>query len=215
MRGLLLTMTEPPLAMEEEFNAWYDTEHLPERLAIPGFRSARRWVCPDAGPGEGKYLATYELDSPEVLTTPEYLAHVGDHFTPWSKRCLGRATLFRRWAAGETGRAHDTLAVPADQEARALFISLGDIPPGHEAEFNRWYDEEHVPLISQVPGVLRARRFFDPAGKPRYVALYDLAGPQARHHPDWQKAVATPWTQRIRGYQAGVERLVRTYLAYS
>src|SRR6185436_12287249 len=27
-RGLLLTMTEPPPAMEEEFNAWYDTEHL-------------------------------------------------------------------------------------------------------------------------------------------------------------------------------------------
>jgi hypothetical protein len=44
-RGLLLTMTEPPPAMEEEFNAWYDREHLPERLSIPGFRSARRWVA--------------------------------------------------------------------------------------------------------------------------------------------------------------------------
>ena len=61
-RGLLLTLTEPPAAMEEEFNAWYDTEHLAERLSIPGFRSARRWVA-DLAPGEGKYLATYELDS--------------------------------------------------------------------------------------------------------------------------------------------------------
>jgi hypothetical protein len=33
-------MTEPPAAMEEEFNPWYDTEHLAERLAITGFRSA-------------------------------------------------------------------------------------------------------------------------------------------------------------------------------
>ena len=41
-RGLLLTITEPPPAMEEEFNAWYDTEHLAERRAIPGFRSALR-----------------------------------------------------------------------------------------------------------------------------------------------------------------------------
>ena len=40
--GLLLTLTEPPPAMEEEFNAWYDEEHLAERLAIPGFRSATR-----------------------------------------------------------------------------------------------------------------------------------------------------------------------------
>jgi hypothetical protein len=63
-RGLLLTMTEPPPAMEEEFNAWYDTEHLQERLAITGFRSARRWLADVAG--EGKYLATYELDSPQV-----------------------------------------------------------------------------------------------------------------------------------------------------
>ena len=38
-RGLLLTLTEPPPAMEEEFNAWYDTEHLPERLSIPGVQS--------------------------------------------------------------------------------------------------------------------------------------------------------------------------------
>jgi hypothetical protein len=31
-------MTEPQPAMEEEFNAWYGQEHLPERLAITGFR---------------------------------------------------------------------------------------------------------------------------------------------------------------------------------
>ena len=214
MRGLLLTMTEPPLAMEEEFNAWYDTEHIPERNGIKGFVSSRRWVFPDAKAGDGKYLATYELESPDVLATPEYLAHVGDHFTPWSKRCLGKALLFRRWALRETGRAHDSLAAPSDAAARALFISLGDIATEHEAEFNRWYDEEHVPLISKVPGVLRARRFFDPAGKPRYVALYDLAGPEVRTHPDWQVAVTTPWTKRIRELQGAAPRLVRTYLPY-
>ena len=58
--------------MEEEFNAWYDDEHMAERLAIPGFRSAQRWVR-DCRPGEGKYLATYELDSMAVLESPAYL----------------------------------------------------------------------------------------------------------------------------------------------
>ena len=67
MSGLLITMTEPPPEMEEEFNAWYDTEHLPERLAIPGFLSARRWVARDLEPGKGKYFATYELKTPGVL----------------------------------------------------------------------------------------------------------------------------------------------------
>jgi len=90
-RGLLLTLTEPPAAMEEEFNAWYDSEHIPERLSIPGFRSAQRWVCGRT------YLATYELDSAGVLTTPEYLSFF-EHPTPWSRRCLGKLATFQRWA---------------------------------------------------------------------------------------------------------------------
>lgn len=90
-RGLLLTLTEPPPGMEEEFNAWYDAEHIPERLAIPGFRSARRWV-------RGRtYLATYELDSLAVLQSAAYLARYQNP-TPWSKRCLGKTVAFKRWA---------------------------------------------------------------------------------------------------------------------
>lgn len=95
-RGLLLTLTEPPPAMEEEFNAWYDEEHLAERLSIPGFRSARRWVA-DVPAGAGKYLATYELDSAAVLTSPAYLAKF-ENATPWTRRCLGKAVVFKRWA---------------------------------------------------------------------------------------------------------------------
>ena len=115
-RGLLLTMTEPPPAMEEEFNAWYDDEHMAERLAIPGFRSALRWVA-DCKPGEGKYLATYELDSPGVLQSPAYLARFQNQ-TPWSKRCLGRTVVFKRWACEQLGDADPHPA------ARALLLSF-------------------------------------------------------------------------------------------
>ena len=94
-RGLLLTLTEPPPDMEVEFNAWYDDEHLAERLAIPGFRSALRWVA-DVPPGGGKYLATYELDSVEVLSSAPYLARYQNP-TPWSRRCLGKVVVFKRW----------------------------------------------------------------------------------------------------------------------
>jgi len=193
--GLLLTLTEPAPRDEDEFNAWYDTEHLPERLAISGFVSARRWVDPDARPGEGRYLATYELERPEVLDTPEYLAHVGDGFTPWSKRVLGRD------------------ASPAP-EAIALFAAIGDVPPEHETEFNRWYDEEHLPALARVPGVLSARRFRASSGTPRYVALYDLADPAAPTSAAWRAANETPWSRRIDALTAGCEWLLRRYLAY-
>ena len=44
-KGFLLVTMQPPPAFEEEFNAWYDTEHLPERPAVPGFETALRLVC--------------------------------------------------------------------------------------------------------------------------------------------------------------------------
>ncbi len=210
MKGLLLTITEPPAQMEEEFNAWYDSEHLPERLAIPGFSSARRWVAPQAPAASGKYLATSELDSPQVLETPEYLAHVGEHFTPWSKRCLSRCVLFRRWACAQIAPGD---AAP-DPAARALFFACGDVPAEHEKEFNDWYDTEHIPLLAAVPGVLRTRRFLDPCGKPRYIALYDLADANIAGSAPWNAALATPWAKRIDTLTRDCEWMLATYTAY-
>lgn len=43
-KGFLLVTMEPPPAIEEEFNDWYDTEHVPERAFIRGFESAHRYV---------------------------------------------------------------------------------------------------------------------------------------------------------------------------
>ena len=209
-KGLLLTITEPASRDEEEFNAWYDTEHLAERLAIPGFLSARRWVDAGAAPGSGRYLATYELSYPGVLETPDYLAHVGDNFSPWSKRVLGRCVLFRRWACEQITPGD---AAPAD-DAVALFVAIGDVAPAHEAEFNRWYDEEHLPLLASVPGVLRARRFRASAGTPRYLALYDLADPLAPRRPEWRAANETDWARRMDALTSDVEWILRGYRAY-
>jgi hypothetical protein len=146
-RGLLLTLTQPPPAMEEEFNAWYDEEHLPERLAIPGFRSARRWVSGRT------YLATYELDSAKVLQSPAYLARFNNQ-TPWSKRCLGKLVLFKRWACEQIE--------PGDAEphptARGLIFSTAPLP---------------LPR-----GLLQTRRFAAESGE--QIALYELERPTAR-----------------------------------
>lgn len=210
MKGLLLTMTEPPAQMEEEFNAWYDSEHLPERLSIPGFISARRWVDAQSPAGAGKYLATYELEHPQVLETAAYLAHVGDNFTPWSKRCLSHCTLFRRWACSQIPPG-DALPDPA---ARALFLACGEVPAEHEKEFNDWYDSEHIPLLSAVPGVLRARRFFDPKGKPRYVALYELDDVNVSSSAAWNAVLETDWARRIDALTKDCEWILRSYAAY-
>lgn len=145
-RGLLLTITEPPAAMEEEFNAWYDTEHLAERLAIPGFRSARRWVM-DCPPGRGKYLATYELDSPAVLNSPAYLKYFNNQ-SPWSRRCLGKLVAFRRWACEQV----DPGAADPHPGACAIVFSTGD---------------------ASIPAALQTRRFAATSGET--IVLQELA----------------------------------------
>jgi hypothetical protein len=145
-RGLLLTLTEPPAGMDEEFNAWYDTEHLAERLAIPGFRSATRWIA-DAPPGEGRYLATYELDSVQVLASHDYLARFHSP-TPWSRRCLGKAVVFKRWACEQ------------------VLPGCADPHPGAQA----------LVLNEEVPGALQARIFAAQSGE--RIVLCELGAPK-------------------------------------
>jgi hypothetical protein len=94
-KGFLLVMMHPPPAFEEEFNAWYDTEHLPERLAVPGFETALRFVCLSGHP---RYLAMYDLAGLEVLDSPEYLKVAFANSSPWTLRVLQRVRLYR--AAG-------------------------------------------------------------------------------------------------------------------
>ena len=81
-RGLLMVYVDVPAAVEEEFNRWYDEEHIPERLSIPGVLSAARYVAVRGGP---KYLACYELTEPEAYHSDTWQYHL-QHPTPWSQR---------------------------------------------------------------------------------------------------------------------------------
>lgn len=87
MPALLMVAMEPPASLEEEFNDWYDTEHLPQRRALPGFVSASRWVCFDGWP---RWMALYDLTSTDALESDAYRAVSGANSTPWSRRILPR-----------------------------------------------------------------------------------------------------------------------------
>ena len=76
-----------------EFYEWHNREHMPERLAIPGFRRGRRYIATDGGP---EYFNLYEADSPEVLAGVDYLARL-NHPTPWTREVVAS---FRNVARG-------------------------------------------------------------------------------------------------------------------
>jgi hypothetical protein len=92
-RGLLLVMIDIDPAHEDELNRWYDEAHVPERLSVPGILSARRFRAIDGAP---RYLALYELASPEVLKTREYLYWRGEGETAWTRRMKARFKNFVR-----------------------------------------------------------------------------------------------------------------------
>lgn len=84
---LSLVLLEPPAHLEEEFNDWYDFEHFPQRMAVPGFVQGERWVAICGWP---RYLARYQLSNRAVLDSAQYLAISGANNSPWSKRILPR-----------------------------------------------------------------------------------------------------------------------------
>jgi len=57
-------------AREKEFNEWYDNTHVPDVLETPGFVSCTRYeLMGDPGPGQGKFLAVYEVESDDLEST--------------------------------------------------------------------------------------------------------------------------------------------------
>jgi hypothetical protein len=55
-----------------------------------------------------------------------------------------------------------------------LLMAWTDVDPDHEPEFNRWYDEEHIGRLLEVPGFLNAGRYRALRGGPKYLAMYEL-----------------------------------------
>jgi hypothetical protein len=85
-KGMLLTSMNIEPSEEPEFNRWYDREHLEERVAIPGFLEARRYVAHQGNP---KYLSLYSTETFEVLDSPAYRIALANQ-TAWSKANIAR-----------------------------------------------------------------------------------------------------------------------------
>jgi len=83
-RGVLVVWNDVDPAHEDEFNEWYQRQHAPQRLGVPGFIDARRYVAPAGSP---KYCAFYRLDSVAVLATPAY-REVLTQPTRWTQRAM-------------------------------------------------------------------------------------------------------------------------------
>jgi len=202
-KGQLIAAMDFSNVSEEEFNDWYDLEHIPERQRVPGFLACQRWI----GADNAKHsVAIYDLDTLSVLRSPPYLAIGGENLSPWSKRVTAKCQRLLRFEGDQI--------LPGDQtapEGAGGLLLVGMTPaPEVETAFNAWYDTEHVPALARAPGVLSARRFrAQNSSGPKYVTLYHLASPEVITGPEWKRASeSTPMPELIRPQISDRLRLV-------
>ena len=150
-KGLLLVTMEPPAGLEEEFNDWYDHEHLPQRMRMPGFETGARFVCLEGWP---RWLALYDLTSLAALGTPEYLAVSLGNATPWSRRIAARTIGRSRVAAEQIAPGGGTLS-PLDRLSRVVVVHYPcDLDGDLTADAI-----DVAPGAAHMPGLLQVRLF--------------------------------------------------------
>ena len=144
-KGMLVVFTEVKPRDERDFNEWYNREHIDERVNLPGFHRARRYVALRGSP---KYLATYECDSVNDLATPGYLALLANQ-TPWSQAVMARFTLFHRLI----------LRIQIDLthgEGGAITVVRFVPDPARRRELSKWLRETVLPRAIKRPGMVGA-----------------------------------------------------------
>jgi len=190
---ILFSEMTPPPDREATFNQWYDHEHIPLRMAAPGFRSAQRY----RDGATLNYLAVYEMDSPEALATPDY-GRIKNQPSDTTRAMLGAVSGFTRYIGrtiGEHGLSGtEWLASPV------LYAVFFQVPSASVTEFDSWYAEDHVPLLLGDPRWIGTRRFEIVDGAPHpynRLALHYLADRDVLDSEARAKARATPWRARL------------------
>lgn len=126
--GELLIWTDIALEKEEDFNQWYDTEHMQERASIPGFQWSRRYHSETA---PRPYLALYRTDTLHIFTSAPY-RKAFENQTEWSVRNFSamhntnrRVNAVTEVMGAGTGAVVSLICLGSDENAQAA-LALTD-----------------------------------------------------------------------------------------
>src|ERR1043165_8925744 len=121
--GILAIFNNVAPGREAEFEAWFQHEHLAERIAVPGFLLGRRH---EAIAGAPRYFNFYVTTSSAILKSPAYLERL-DHPTPMTRTVMSEIfkdmirtacdRVFRRGALRGTGVVAVRFQHPPDEAA--------------------------------------------------------------------------------------------------
>jgi hypothetical protein len=173
VRGLLGVWHGVEPGSEEAFDDWYDRQHHRERVGVPGFLRARRYLNAAQGP---RYFNRYDVTGVQVLASPAYLDRL-NHPTEWTRAMLPR---YR-----DTTRGVFRLVSRLGDADGGSLVTLR-IPDGALQGTDVWLERCRVALqtLTSAPGVLGAECWLADAG------TTTLRSEEKRLRPDVDAMVA-------------------------
>lgn len=209
--ALLFALSDPgDQVTEAEFHDWYDNEHVPLRVDVPAFTSWRRVKAID--PQSFPWAAFYDVASYDGLQKPPYTT-LAETRSEREKSVLSKLKFMeRRVYELLQGSAIHLPSAPFDEKRPSPFVIFifTDVKSEEEEEHNKWYDEEHAPLLLKVPGCLRIRRFVlkewdrqrdgvrdgdEPPAK--YLSLFEFEHLEGFESEEHKYATSTPWREKV------------------
>ncbi|KAF7308800.1 hypothetical protein MKEN_01079500 [Mycena kentingensis (nom. inval.)] len=203
--GLVAVLIEPgPNVTETELTDWYEGEHVPRRLTVPGFLSALWYRAIDSQ--SPSWLTLYDIETPEAANSSAYVA-LADLASDNEKGILSKIALSRR-----TYSSIRTFTPPSTSEADLpsryiLVVSFIMKSPEGEAELDKWYNGEHFEMLAKVPGYQQGARFLllshkergDLIGKKvhKFFAFHSFSNKDFLGTPEFKAATSTEWRERV------------------
>jgi pimeloyl-ACP methyl ester carboxylesterase len=212
--GILYVTMQPKPGLEEStFHDWYNNEHGPTRLRLDfcdnGFRYRANDLDGSAGSeAKPEWMAVYDITDMQELTKDVYL-RLRDPPVKSQREVETMAKI----------KVDRKLYDFIEERHSAEFVELGkvenegmgnvvvavflDLHEGADkkGQLDKWYREEHIELLSKVPGWLRTRRFvtssIDAKASVEYLALHEYKLNNGLGGPEFKAATTTPWNQDI------------------
>jgi hypothetical protein len=218
---LLMVRMDVYPEIEADWNGWYNTQHLPSRLNLTGFVSARRFVVhkgepkhlslPELTP-EPKYLTLCDLTSTDVLQSEAYLKILREEASLPADSFEAITPKLPHFSRGVYKQIYPERGEYKVPDTDVIFAVGHDMSSTREEEYNAWYNTEHIPAMNRVPGFVTARRFKmvlgDPLPKslistpshPKYLQVYDLESEEVLRSDIFMKERSSPWGSWVRSW---------------
>ncbi|KAI4671817.1 uncharacterized protein J4E78_000314 [Alternaria triticimaculans] len=226
-------VVNPDKLSAEKFCDWYENEHIQEVISLGGVPSGVRYqaIQPQPSPSvysnEFPWLVTYEFPDLAYRESEDFQNIAGKN--PPSQELIN--TVYKN-SAFAIRFYEEIQAVKGTTSSPTKFVISAALQPpkdaSSDADFDAWYREEHLPVLSRAPGFVRSRRFKLAAAStledfqfgdametaPRYLALHEFSG-EVLPWKELEASGQTEWAKKVMGglikEEVGLYEVKRVY----